>query len=215
MLEQCPSNLVDLGLVVGSRRAWVNTPRRSLHWYRAIKNSFIGQSDGLVMNIKATNLGIACNAIHFLDLFAWFTHSSIESLSLSGEQWYESKRNGFWDVDGSLKAIFSDSSTFSIHDHKACNTEMNYTIEILSQSFSVLIDEFSSMAVCSDGVEIPGSIPLQSEDTSRIVDSILLHEICELPSLSESIELHLPLVGQLLRSWEKSRSTSSSVVPIT
>ena len=82
VLEQCPSNLVDLGLVVGSRRAWVNTPRRSLHWYRAIKN-FIGQSDGLVMNIKATNLGIACNAIHFLDLFAWFTHSSIESLSLS------------------------------------------------------------------------------------------------------------------------------------
>ena len=33
---------------------------------------------------------------------------------------------------------------------------MNYTIEILSQSFSVLIDAFPSMAVCSDGVEIPG-----------------------------------------------------------
>ena len=114
-LEQSVEGLLRLqNAVEPVVKTWVNTPRRVCDWHQC---PGIG-SNGLAFNVNHSgpSWGIACNAIHFIDVLNWWTGAKVSSVDTSGldERWYESKRAGYFDIEGRLAVGFCDGSSLTL-----------------------------------------------------------------------------------------------------
>jgi len=77
------------------------------------------------------------------------------------------------------------------------------------------IDEIKGVAVGSDGVMIMGKNEMQSSMTSKLVDDLLAGKNCELPKLSDSVEMHRIFLCSLLEHWNKVNRRNDEILPIT
>jgi hypothetical protein len=196
-----------------SKNVWINNNRRIMSWYNHIKFNLLNDQI-LSMKVEGGQWGMACNAVHYLDLLAWLGDcelSFVETNFLSGV-WQNSKRAGFWEVFGTLVANYSNniSAKLICHEHYLATL-----IKINTVNYEWLIDESTGIAKRSDGLEINGKIPYQSEITASLVESILLHGFCGLPSLDESAKLHIPFLQSLLLHWNQNMQETKTYVPIT
>lgn len=161
--------------------------------------------------------GLACNAIHYIDLVSRWNNSSISDINLSNlsSNWYKSKRSGFYEIDGEILITFSDSSTLLLLSDETHRLK-GYTASIETSDQTLWdINESIGLAKSSSGNILMGAIPFQSEITAPLIQSIVFERDCELPSLSESVKQHKPFLGALLEHWNLSHGTFSNVLPIT
>ena len=215
VLAQSEADLDAIMSCIGSDAcAWVNTPRRMLPWHAEIKALL--PADGRTMGLELDGglWGLACNSIHFLDLFAWWSGEDLVSVDTSGlaNLWVEAKRAGNWEVQGSITAGFSGGSYATLHTQPG---EVLYTYKLLANDIGWQINEQAGTAVRSDGLSIPGRIPFQSEMTGPLVDAILENRSCLLPTLEESIRMHRVFIRSLLQHWRATMSADANAVPIT
>jgi hypothetical protein len=210
-------NIEDLTLIgtllSGSLAAWVNTPRRASEWYYKIKqNSNI--SSPIELNLCASNWGMACNAVHYLDLVAWWSGEELINLKVGRESfnWVPSKRPGFFEVEGELIANFSNGSSAILASRPdlSCNS-----LKISSGVIDVVIDEIDGYAFLPNSSVIRGKLELQSEMTAGMVESILTYGKCDLPKFIESSNLHKIFLIEMLDCWRSFRNSSDISVPIT
>ena len=84
-------------------RTWVNFPRRVFDVYKKIRNQVSGQN--ISMEVLGNEWGLACNSIHFIDLFSFITNDSNFNFDCNSldEAIYESKRKNFKELKGSFK----------------------------------------------------------------------------------------------------------------
>ena len=64
-------------------------------------------------------------------------------------------------------------------------------------------------------VMIIGKNEMQSKITSKLVADILVENKCDLPKLSESVEMHRFFLRSLLEHWNNVHSTNVDTLPIT
>lgn len=195
-----------------SSTAWVNTPRRAMDWYKNIKTKLSKSS--FELSIIGGGWGMACNSIHFMDLFSWWSNDKIIKLDVTGlePEWFESKRNGFWEVSGVIKVYTSKGSSMLLR----CDREKRETtIKLLQENTEWVIDETLCCATRNDGYKINGEVPMQSELTAELVNSIINDGVCSLPSLNESAAMHSLLLEALNEHWQNHSSISSSSAKIT
>jgi hypothetical protein len=218
VLAQNEDEIDELLSIVNSSRAWVNTPRRLMPWHQEIKSQ-LDFSNSLNFYVEGGSWGLACNTIHFLDLFSWWTGELLESISTKSlnKNWFKSKRENYWEISGELKAKFSNGSVARIFADQSSDPVL---IKVENNSggswnYSWLINEVKGLAVRSDGTEISGNLNYQSEITADLIDSILDHGICNLPLLSESAELHRIFIREMHKHWRNSGNPPSTFVPIT
>lgn len=218
VLTQNEVELDELISLVGDSKAWVNTPRRMMDWYREIKKSF-DFNGPIKFTLRGGSWGMACNTIHFLDLFSWWSDESIELLSVEklNNDWYMSKRNGFWEIFGKITAQFSNGSIAEIisddsNDPVLIKVASKYDQRI---SHSWTINEFNGIAKRSDELIINGKIDYQSEMTPVLIDSIISNGDCNLPSLKISAELHRIYISKMLEHWTRTKDPDAKSVPIT
>lgn len=213
VLAQSSSGLDVIEQHVGKSQVWVNTPRRMLPWHQALKSRL---DTGKPMRLKVSGgaWGLACNSIHFLDMFAWWTGETLESLDTStlDSAWVESKRPGNWEVMGTLTARFSGGSVATL---SAQEGEVFYKFELEDGTRTWLIDEAAGTATRSDGLALPGRLPFQSEVSGALVESILISGTCELPTLSQSLAIHRPFIAILLSHWRATVDAQADAIPIT
>ena len=214
ILAQSEKNLDDLlSHVSEGSKAWVNTARRIIPWHQQIKSK-LGLSHPMTLKVDGGAWGLACNAIHFLDLLAWWTGETLLEVrtdSLS-QNWFESKRPGNWEVSGTLEARFSGGSRASL----SAVEDGDYTsLEVSDSRLLWLIDESKGMASRSDGIKIPGRITYQSEMSAGLVESILETGCCGLPTLEESAALHRVFIRSMLEHWKQMGNPAAAIVPIT
>ena len=213
VLAQSDAGLNAIEQHVGSVNAWVNTPRRMLPWHQALKSRL---DTGKPMQLKVSGgaWGLACNSIHFLDMFAWWTGEAMESLDTSAldSAWVKSKRPGNWEVMGTLTARFSGGSVATL---SAQEGEVFYKFELEDGARTWLIDEAAGNATRSDGLALPGRLPFQSEVSGALVESILVSGTCKLPTLSESLAIHRPFISSLLSHWRATVDAQAYAIPIT
>ena len=189
---------------------WVNTPMRAMDWYGRIRDYL---KPPLEAFYGPGNWGLACNAIHYLDLFAWWTNESVLSCDISGlQEWIPSKRKGFWEVTGTLQAIYSGGSRFSLSV-----SEGSMTLLTVKTSLDEIcnLDEKNGSFTGPNNVLLPGRFELQSEMSGPLVGDILLGGKCQLPSLVESLQIHRILINGLLQHWNESQQRDDSILPIT
>jgi len=193
--------------------AWVNTPRRIMRWYNSIKQATPHRTPTIGI-VKGSDWGLACNAVHCLDLMAWWTGETLVEIQTEqlGSQWHLSKRPRFWEVYGTLIAKFKGGSALTLH----CSSSAASSALLLAVNDKQwTIDEVHGVATRSDGLSIPGCMEFQSTMTTALVESILTAGTCNLPTLAESVALHRPLLQALLSHWNSTMSDQLSLVPIT
>jgi hypothetical protein len=96
-----------------AKNAWVNTPRRSFEFYQLIKAK-INKLTGLPINMKLTGeeWGLACNSIHFVDLFCWMNTSPLENIKTENLEkiWTPAKRVQNFEIFGSIEIYLKNGS---------------------------------------------------------------------------------------------------------
>ena len=198
----------------GQTQVWVNTPRRLMAWHQAIKEQLLASGPAaLRVRMAGGHWGLACNAIHFIDLVSWWTGARVDCVDSRGlGDWQPSKRSGFQEVFGSLMVNFRDGSALDLH----CNqSDVPPRIEVETPEGIWLIEEAAGKAIGPFGQEIAGQLCFQSALTAPLVEQILTDGRCELPSLADSAAQHRPLLDALLQHWNHSHSRQDQAVPIT
>jgi len=212
VLAQDESGLDRLLDVTSTSQAWVNMPRRMMDWHRRLYYSIRGNGP-ISMVVSGGDWGLACNAVHFMDLLAWWSGAAPRAVdtNLLEPAWSPAKRKGFWEVHGSMSVTYADGSLLILNaDH---STEP-VTIEADAGGMAWLINESDGVARRSDGFSQPGVYELQSEMTPRLVDSILTSGTCALPTLGASVGIHRVLLQGLSDHWARSGGRKNGV-PIT
>lgn len=214
VLAQSESELDEIGTHIGSDSlAWVNTPRRMLPWHQAIK-SRLSLGLPMVLSVDGGSWGLACNAVHYLDMLAWWTGETLQEVNAAqlDRHWIEAKRPGNWEIFGTLHARFSGGSLARL---TVTPESFSYRFNLSEGLYSWFIDEEAGIAKRSDGLEIPGRLPFQSEVTAELVESILHNGDCALPTLHDSLALHRVFIRSMHDHWKLTVDSTARCVPIT
>lgn len=197
--------------VSGASNSWVNYYMTSQTWYEQIKGQ-LGAGSSKHMEIRGGDWGLACNALHFFHLFEWFSGEQLISMdgSCLAEAWHESKRPGHWEVFGEIKGEFSNGGTVRLI---AESGPPQYSLVLHDGELSWRIDEPTGVARRSDGFEVRGRVPFQSE--RRLVEEILCSGTCGLPTLTGIANADKSFIGLMLDHWQKCNDPSAHLVPIT
>ncbi len=192
---------------------WVNTPRRMMNWYQEMI-ALTPHRSPIICTVSGTDWGLACNAIHFLDLVGWWSGEELVSVKSNklASQWHQAKRDGYWEIFGTLEARFSGGSKLFLN----CISENTpYLVKIETIDFTWDIKELEGTATRSDGEDVSGHLEFQSEMTGKLIESILIKGQCDLTILDESIALHRGLLKTLVSHWDKTMHNKITNLPIT
>ena len=197
----------------GSEAAWVNIPRRTMPWYQELAGRISPQNPTEV-HIYGGNWGLACNSVHLLDLGAYLLKEALVSIDASGLNcnWHTSKRAGFFEVNGILRAQFSGGKWVTL---KCMEADENMAIEVKTSEGLWQINEGNGEAIAPDGQSFSGRLEYQSEMTARLVETILNTGGCELPTLDQAVVLHRPFLNALITHWNQSQNRVDTKLPIT
>lgn len=215
VLAQNESGLDEILLHTGkSAGAWVNTPRRMMSWHQQIKAQ-LGGILPLTLEVNGGRWGLACNAIHFLDLLAWWTGETLQNICTDGlaKKWQKSKRPDYMEVFGGLEAQFSGGSRVLLRVEESA-VAMSLSIRS-GETLLWEISESDGLASRADEVAIPGRMNYQSEMTGPLVDSILEYGRCDLPTMAESIAMHRVFIRGMQAHWAGADNFDSICLPIT
>ncbi|MBX3575948.1 MAG: hypothetical protein KF723_01975 [Rhizobiaceae bacterium] len=197
-------------------RAWVNCPRRMWPFYRSLRAG-IRSDIPFTVRFESRHLGLACNAVHFIDLFQFLSNAS--DVALSGGQIASvvaSKRPGFFECYGDIEVTSSSGSRLQIvcREDGADELVTRWTYHDGRE-----IDFRESVGIFADpagGVAIDlGRPPFQSELTGRLLDGLLANGGSTLPDLTESAKAHSILFDALEGPFSAAGHDVSRGLPIT
>jgi predicted dehydrogenase len=200
--------------LAGHSQVWVNTPRRLMGWHQAIRAQLLPDGPApLRVWVAGGSWGLACNAIHFIDLVAWWTQSRVQSVRPDGlDGWAGSKRAGFQEVFGRLLVHYSGGSVLEL----SCLPDAQPAVITLeTPQGSWRLEEAAGVAAGPAGQQLQGQLGFQSSLTAPLVAQILQDGHCALPTLAESVAQHRPLLQALLEHWNRSQNRHDLSVPIT
>jgi len=196
---------------------WVNTNRRYFESYKKLKRN-IHNSKFININVVSKASGLGTNAIHFLDLFSWFTNDS--KIKLNGEflipKLFSNKRgkefNEFYGTitgsgknDSSITLTFLPSNTESIF--VTISTDIgNYVIDELNQS---------AFKIGKINKKFNFTYEHASQLTTKIAKDILEKNTSFLPKLDESYVHHIELFRVFNSHIKKQLKRQVSLCPIT
>lgn len=176
-------------------QAWVNCPRRMWPTYQELKSKV---KTPIHFEVAGSNWGLACNAIHFLDLFAFLAGTkevSIEPQLDLGR--IESKRPGFVEVTGSLRADFGGAGKAVLTSD--AEGEKPVVIKLEDDFHRWELEEGKgklTVARKPDGKKAEQNLEVlyQSNLTHIVVNQLIQSGECGLTPYEESWALHVPLL---------------------
>lgn len=198
-------------------QAWVNCPRRTDPAYKEIKYK-IDKNEPVLMKISGNGWGMACNSIHFIDLFCYLIESTIYKITKNNlnKNILQSKRSGFKEVCGDLE-IISGSNTLIISCINSDYTSSNVEIENKYKLFTV--NETLGVKKVKDKnnitIESNYKTRYQSELSGEVIDNLIENNKCDLTSIDDSVEIHLPFINTIKKHFEISTGSVSDSCPIT
>ena len=176
--------------------AWVNCAKRMFKYYNNIKEILKGQKN-ITLTVEGNEWGMGSNSVHFIDLICFLGGESkiIETNNFLNPELLKSKRDGYYEITGSLRFYFENGNELIIHSR--VGSYPFYLININTQSNHIIIDETKNFAKITS--ENNGWIwedlniepEYQSNLTNIAAKDILINNTCTLPSFELSKEHHL------------------------
>lgn len=213
MLTQSEADISAIESAVScSRGAWVNTPMHAWSLYKALRKA--SKETGPIHARYDDVRGLACNAIHYVDLVARWNNGVPVSIDTSklDKSWYHAGRAGFFDVFGHLTVSFSDGSTLEVTSKP---NDRRYRAELTTAQEHWEIFESEGFARAEDGRTAHGKCEFQSDLTAQLAESILTRGACDLPTLAQSAIQHRAYLHGLLEHWNRTMRQNVSLLPIT
>ncbi|MEW5681810.1 MAG: Gfo/Idh/MocA family oxidoreductase [Pseudomonadota bacterium] len=197
-------------------RGWVNCPRRLFPAYQDLK-SCLNLNESVDMTVTGNAWGMACNSIHFIDLFAFLVGNAelqVNRVELDSAL-IESKRAGNYEVTGTLE--FSVGNNFL---KIVCEQEQDCRLEVKIENGSSihLINEIEKSWLynkAGDCERRPYASLLQSQLTGIVVTDLIASGQCQLTPLSESSSIHIPFVSVVLEHISSQLGVQLDACPIT
>ncbi|PWB36015.1 hypothetical protein DCO48_00785 [Pseudomonas sp. SDI] len=198
---------------------WVNCPRRMFPAYALLRERLHAQQQ-LALRVQGEQWGLACNAIHFIDLWAFLCGSKTFQPDVSGldQAVIESKRAGYKEITGTL-AGHAQGCEFALTSH-ASMSQVPLLLEIETERYRVSINEAAGQCELQDKESgalesLPFSVLYQSQLSHRVAESIYRHGTCELTTFEESAALHAPFLRALLAFFNEHDGGAYTRCPIT
>lgn len=212
ILAQNSHQLDLLAINLGSSKAWVNTPMLQWSLYRNLSLEIAQEK--IIEAEFSGSYGLVCNSIHYIDLLSRLNHANPVRIDVTNlhNKWYESKREGFYDIYGKLVIYFSDGSILNLVSN---SNNPNYTAKILTDNNLWEIFEHKGIALNQSSKSVNGRCEYQSEMTQDVVKSILLKDTCYLPTFEQSLVQHKVLINTLLEHWNLHMNSRISILPVT
>lgn len=200
-------------------KTWVNCPRRTFDFYKNLKAE-LEEATSMEINVSGSLWGLACNGIHMLDLIAFLAGSKDTKVDVSNleENYIESKRKGFLEINGTLKGSMGRCSSYAITCYPMSDSPV--TISINSDILKCIIVESSNTSYISRKKsnwmwENEHFIILQqSQRTQLVVQDILDKGDCDLVEYEESAYLHKCFQEPLITYFGE-RGIRDGLCPIT
>ncbi len=201
------------------KNAWVNCCMRQMPIYQQIKDDL--KSPQFTYVVSGSNYGLVTNAIHYLDYASWLAGTQEYSLDTSklDLKTVPSKRQGYLELNGTLSAHFKSGAVAEISCFADGNLPIAVEVHSNTQRYVVLESERKALYWNSERnwvrEEKEAVIPYQTQLTTEIVS--LFHEgkNCSLPSLSESIKIHLNLLNPIRDFLTRTNQVQVDEFPFT
>ena len=199
-------------------KAWVNCPNRTFSFYKEIKNKLNITDDTVEMSVDGSSWGMACNSIHYIDLFSYFVNNSnikIMNTNLS-KTIFKSKRSGdFFEINGLFGVkienhflkIRCKDTTKPFVNVKIKNKNIEFSIDELDATLQTNINGLTNIKDIK--------IPYQSSLTSKLIDDLIDKSQCDLTLFSDSCKHHLPLLSTFTSHFSKILKKKLIECPIT
>jgi hypothetical protein len=199
-------------------KTWVNCPRREYKYYMDLKRSLPDDSN-ISIQVSGGNWGLGCNAVHYLDLFAYLTSDNNIKLEYDSldRKILQSRRSGFSEFTGQIG--FSNSrGRLSLISNAFSVAPL--TVEITASDSKYIVAESKNTVIkITPGTPVPESkevrFPFQSELTGEIASEILVSGNCSLPVMNESAVIHSAVFPPFNNLIEEITGSKPELCPIT
>ena len=199
--------------------AYVNTPRRTFDYYESLKPNI---SFPFHLTVSGSNWGLACNTIHYLDLFSYFSgNEDIDIINNLDEGIQESKRAGYIEFTGSLLIKDKLHNTLVISSFKEDKRPSVVSISDSKQNIVIHESILSKMMRFFDSgngylyEETPIQIKFQSQMSSTFINDLASHGVCKLAPYEKSQKLHIKLLEVFLSHYNRTTQQNHKLCPIT
>lgn len=197
-------------------QGWVNCPRRIFRSYQELK-SYVDLTQPVSMTVRGSAWGMACNSVHFIDLFSYLVDSAelqVTNVALDAEL-IESKRAGFYEVTGAIEYAIG-ANVLRIE----CGQELTLSLEVTIDnglSRHVVNEVRHSWLFSHDGTNTQHNhTPLfQSQLTGGNITDLLTTNQCQLTPFTQSCALHIPFIEVVLEHLSKRLNVQLDACPIT
>lgn len=199
-------------------KAWVNCPRRYYNYYREIKK-LIENDPEVVMRVEGGEWGLACNSIHFLDIFSFLVNEPCFVAKTELDKGVmDSKRKGYAEFTGRIEVETSQGARLVLIAERNSNVAPKVTIE--TSLVNLTIDEVNKVMIVDDkmnGTKTTREIGVlyQSQLSGMFAADILLRGECLLTSFNNSTILHKVLLKPFIEHYNKEYSITGNYCPIT
>ena len=202
---------------------WVNHGRRLNDQYKSIKTLVREGKESVIFNLTGGNWGLACNSLHFLDLFKYITNSDIDEIDIDwlDNTLLDSKRKNYVEATGTLKGKTNNLDFFTITSFEGNASPL--TISIATSSTRWIVEEgikestiryFSKTNNYKEETNV-FQIEFQSTLTTSVVKHIFETGKCDLPSYEDAKQTHLLFIKAILKKYNQITGLNSTICPIT
>ncbi len=200
-------------------KVWVNCPRRMFEFYKKLKGQIYGKSD-INMTIQGVEWGMACNAIHILDLYRFLTGFTVCEYNNEKmfQGYYDSKREGYLEFYGKIELttdkgkLILDCDKGDVATDRIIIQMPEEWIEIDESTREATIHSYEKEEVTE---RLSVDIKYQSFLTNIVVEQIINNGECELSIYEDSALLHKILLSCFLNHINKYTNVEVKKCPIT
>jgi hypothetical protein len=201
---------------------WVNHPRRLTKHYGAIKKEIASTGEKVVFNVIGSNWGLACNALHFIDLCSFLTNSEVYQLDMDwlNSEIKESKRVNNVEFTGTIKGLMKNKSVFTISSLDGTIGDISVIISTNTNRWIVQEGKSESIIHMTTTEGFKPVInhfktEFQSSLTTDIVKSIFNQKAVLIPTYDEACSSHLPFITTAINKYNHLTAQNTSICPIT
>lgn len=201
---------------------WVNHPRRMFSHYKDLKNKIAANGEFVRFEVFGGNWGLACNALHFIDLICFLSGSELLNLDFKeiDNNIIKSKRQNCIELTGSFSGELKNGNRFNISSLEGDYEDI--TITVFTKSRRWIINEGNAQKIIYFGKEnnfnaVTDSFTneFQSTLTTKIINDIMINQNTSLTNYLEACSSHIPFIKETLKFYNRISNSNTFICPIT
>jgi hypothetical protein len=215
-------NKIEFLLKKTNTATWINHPRRMIAHYQQIKEIIADSKEKVNFQAVGSDWGLACSALHFIDIFAFLSGSNVETLDMDwiDDVIHQSKRAGYIELTGTVKGTLGNGNNFFVSSLQGEIGDV--TIYVSTNSNRWIIQEGRAQKIIHLSKEngfnekiINFETEFQSTITTRIANDIFEGGNCNLPTYAEACSSHIPFINATLKKIATITTVETTICPIT